>query len=352
MARPYHQRPMERERERPRHRRPRPAATDDRTSGGRSGTETRPRLPAEPSAANQRWRAVLAEGGPILADGAMGTMLFAAGLQFGDPPEVWNLSQPDVVRRIHRGYLEAGSRIVMTNTFGGNRLRLQLHGLQERVHDLNRTAAILLRAEVDAYARANPDAPLALVAGDIGPSGEIMAPLGTLEESEAVEVFAEQAAGLIAGGVDVIWIETMSHLSEITAAIEGARQAASDIPIVATMTFDTRGHTMMGVSPEQAVSALAALGVDAIGGNCGNGPDELLPVIEKMHAAMPDVVLVAKSNAGMPELVDLRAVYRADPQTMADAARGFQAAGARIIGACCGSSPEHLKAMAAAIGAA
>ena len=128
-------------------------------------------------------------------------------------------------------------------------------------------------------------------------------------------MFAEQAAALIAGGVDLIWIETMSHLSEIEAAIKGVRRASPGIPIVATMTFDTRGFTMMGVSPEAAVTALAAAGADAIGGNCGNGPDELLPVIEKMHAIAPDVVLVAKSNAGMPELVDLRAVYRAEPPT-------------------------------------
>ena len=293
---------------------------------------------------NERWRALLAEGGPIVADGAMGTMLFAAGLQFGDPPEVWNLSQPEVVRRIQRGYLEAGSRIVMTNTFGGNRLRLRLHGLDGRVAELNRTAAILLRTEVDAAGGQ------ALVAGDIGPTGEIMAPLGTLSEEEAVEVFAEQAAALIAGGVDLIWIETMSHLSEIKAAIQGVRQVSAGIPIIATMTFDTRGHTMMGVSPEAAVSALAAWGVDAIGGNCGNGPDELLPVIERMHAAAPDVLLVAKSNAGMPELVDMRAVYRADPSTMAEAAVGFRNAGARIIGACCGSTPAHLEAMGAALG--
>jgi methionine synthase I (cobalamin-dependent) len=295
------------------------------------------------SPANERWRALLAEGGPILADGAMGTMLFAAGLQFGDPPEVWNVSQPDVIRRIQRGYLEAGSRIVMTNTFGGNRLRLRLHGLDGRVAELNRTAAILLRTEVDAAGGR------ALVAGDIGPTGEIMAPLGTLSEEEAVNVFAEQAAALIAGGVDLIWIETMSHLSEIKAAIQGVRQVSAGIPIIATMTFDTRGHTMMGVSPEAAVSALAAWGVDAIGGNCGNGPDELLPVIERMHAAAPDVLLVAKSNAGMPELVDMRAVYRADPSTMAEAAIGFRQAGARIIGACCGSTPAHLEAMGAAL---
>jgi 5-methyltetrahydrofolate--homocysteine methyltransferase len=299
--------------------------------------------PAEPGPANARWRALLDEGGPILADGAMGTMLFASGLQFGDPPEVWNVSQPEVVRRIQRGYLEAGSRIVMTNTFGGNRLRLRLHGLHERVGELNRTAAILLRKEVDAAGGR------ALVAGDIGPTGEIMAPLGTLSDEEATEVFAEQAAALIAGGVDVIWIETMSHLSEIRAAIQGVRQVSADIPIIATMTFDTRGHTMMGVSPEQAVTSLAAWGADAIGGNCGNGPDELLPVIERMRAAAPDVTLVAKSNAGMPELVDMRAVYRADPATMAEAGLAFQSAGARIIGACCGSTPAHLKAMAEAL---
>jgi 5-methyltetrahydrofolate--homocysteine methyltransferase len=306
------------------------------------------KAPIRPRAAdgpeNRRWRDLLAEGHPILADGAMGTMLFASGLQFGDPPEAWNVAHPDVVRRIHRGYLDAGSRIVMTNTFGGNRLRLRLHGLDTRVAELNRTAAILLRAEVDAAGGR------ALVAGDIGPTGEIMAPLGTLDPDEAEDVFAEQAAALIAGGVDLIWIETMSHLSEIQAAIAGVRRASERIPIVATMTFDTRGHTMMGVSPEAAVTALAAAGADAIGGNCGNGPDELLPVIEKMHAVAPDVVLVAKSNAGMPELVDLRAVYRAEPATMAEAGLAFRDAGARVIGACCGSTPAHLAAMAEALG--
>ena len=330
----------------PRHRRPRPDAATGATAlqerpadGGEAPTS----IDLEPSPANAKWRALLAEGGPILADGAMGTMLFASGLQFGDPPEAWNVSHPEVVRRIHRGYLDAGSRIVMTNTFGGNRLRLRLHGLDKRVAELNRTAAILLRAEVDAAGGR------ALVAGDIGPTGEIMAPLGTLDADEATDVFAEQAAALIAGGVDLIWVETMSHLSEIEAAIRGARRASPTIAVIATMTFDTRGYTMMGVSPEQAARALLAAGANAIGGNCGNGPDELFPVIEKMHAVAPDAVLVAKSNAGMPELVDLRAVYRADPPTMAAAGVGFQAAGARIIGACCGSSPAHLAAMAEAL---
>ena len=231
----------------------------------------------------------------------------------------------------------------MTNTFGGNRLRLGLHGLDGRVAELNQTAAILLRAEVEAAGGH------ALVAGDIGPSGAIMAPVGTLDYGEAVDVFAEQATALVAGGVDLIWVETMSDLAEVRAAIEGVRRVSPGIPLIATMTFDTRGHTMMGVSPEQAVVALTAWGADAVGGNCGNGPDELLPVIERMRAAAPEAMLVAKSNAGMPELVDMRAVYRADPAMMAAKALAMREAGARIVGGCCGSTPEHLRAMAEAL---
>jgi 5-methyltetrahydrofolate--homocysteine methyltransferase len=296
---------------------------------------------APASATNERWRAVLAEAPTILADGAMGTMLFAEGLQFGDPPEAWNVSHPDVVRRIHRGYLEAGSRILMTNTFGGNRLRLSLHGLEHRVAELNRTAAVLLRSEVLAAGGT------ALVAGDIGPTGAIMAPVGTLEAPEAEDIFAEQAAALIGGGVDLIWIETMSDLGEIHAAVDGVRQVSPDIPIVATMTFDTRGHTMMGVSPEQAARELWSWGVDAVGGNCGNGPDELLPVMTRLRAAVPEAVLVAKSNAGMPELVDMRAVYRAQPDAFASQAIAMRDAGATIVGGCCGTTPAHVAAIAA-----
>jgi 5-methyltetrahydrofolate--homocysteine methyltransferase len=294
-------------------------------------------------AGRARWEALIATGRPVLADGAMGTMLFAAGLQFGDPPEAWNLAHPDIVRRVQRGYLDAGSTIVMTNTFGGNRLRLGLHRLEDRVAEINQTAAILLRGEVDAHGGS------ALVAGDIGPSGSILAPTGTLDYGEAVDVFAEQAAALIAGGVDLIWIETMSDLPEMRAAIEAVRRVSPGIPLVATMTFDTRGHTMMGVSPEQAVAALTAWGADAVGGNCGNGPDELLTVVARMRAADPAAVLVAKSNAGMPELVDMRAVYRTDPAEMAAQAAAMRAAGATIIGGCCGTTPQHLAAIAAAV---
>jgi 5-methyltetrahydrofolate--homocysteine methyltransferase len=275
-----------------------------------------------------------------MADGAMGTMLFEAGLKFGDPPEVWNVAHPELVRSVHRGYIDAGSKLILTNTFGGNRFRLGMHNLQSRVHDLNRTAAILLRAEVEAAGTG------ALVVGDIGPSGEILAPLGTLEYADAVEGFAEQAAALAAGGVDAFWIETMSALEEMQAAVEGVRKAAPDMPVITTMTFDTRGHTMMGVSPEKAVKALCELGAAAVGGNCGNGPDEILAVIKKMHAANPTAILVAKSNAGMPELVNGKAVYKAKPDDMAQYATDIREAGARVIGACCGSTPVHLKAMA------
>jgi 5-methyltetrahydrofolate--homocysteine methyltransferase len=298
-----------------------------------------------PSSA-QRWQALLAGPDIVLADGAMGTMLFEAGLQQGDPPEEWNLTRPEAVRGIHRAYLDAGARIVLTNTFGGNRFRLALSGMEDRVDEFNRAAAQLLREEVDAAGGGT------LVAGDIGPSGLILEPLGTLAFDEAMAGFAEQAAALVAGGVDILWIETMFDLEEVRAAIEGARSVAPGVPIVATMTFDTRGHTMMGVSPEQAATALLAMGADAIGANCGNGPDEILPVIVAMRAAAPHAILVAKSNVGIPTLVDGRAVYDTGPAEMARRAVEMRAAGATIVGGCCGSTPAHLRHMAAALGTA
>ncbi|MEO8462503.1 MAG: homocysteine S-methyltransferase family protein [Chloroflexota bacterium] len=301
--------------------------------------------PVTAAAARARWDALVGGGGVVVADGAMGTMLFAAGLQFGDPPEMWNVALPQgsMVRQIHRAYLDAGTQVILTNTFGGNRLRLSLHGNERHVGEVNQMAAAIARAEVDAADHH------ALVAGDIGPSGSLMDPIGTLAYDEAVDVFAEQAAALVAGGVDLIWIETMSDLQEIRAAIVGARQVAPGIPLIATMTFDTRGHTMMGVKPETAAHALVEWGADAIGGNCGNGPDELIPVIRQMRAVEPNAVLVGKSNAGMPELVDMKAVYRAEPAMMADYALEIREAGASIIGACCGSTPAHLAAMATAL---
>jgi len=289
------------------------------------------------------WEELLGRPGLVLADGGMGTMLMELGLQFGASPELWNVEHPDRVRLVHRGYLEAGSRVILTNTFGCNRLRLSLHNLQDRVVEFNKAAATLVRDEVrQAGGRA-------VVAGDIGPSGGILAPLGELEPAEATAAFAEQARGLIEGGVDVIWIETLSSLEEMRAAIDGVRQASAELPIVATMTFDTRGRTMMGVTPEQAVRELSGWGVSALGANCGNGPDEILSVIQKMKTAAPQAILVAKSNAGVPKLEKGRAVYGAGPEEMAAYATAVAEAGARVIGACCGSTPRHLEAMAAAL---
>ena len=290
------------------------------------------------------WADLVAGSRPIVADGAMGTMLMANGLEFGDPPELWNLEHPEIIRRVQRGYLDAGAQILLTNTFGGNRLRLELHGRADRVDQLNRTAAVLARVEVAAA-----DHP-AIVAGDIGPSGQIMAAIGgTLTPEIARDVFAEQARALAAGGADVIWIETMSDVSEIVAAIEGAKDVAPDLPVIATMSFDTRGRTMMGVTPEKAAEALLAAGAAAVGGNCGNGPEELVPVIERMRAAYPDAILVAKGNVGIPQLVGMTVEYPTTPDTMADFACRFRDVGADIIGACCGSTPPHLRAMAEAL---
>lgn len=290
------------------------------------------------------WAELLRSGDPIVADGAMGTMLMANGLEFGDPPELWNVEHPEIIRRVQRGYLDAGAQILLTNTFGGSRSRLDLHGRADRVEQLNRTAAVLARVEVDAAEHP------AIVAGDIGPSGQLMQAIGgTLTPEEAREVFAEQARALALAGVDVLWIETMSDVSETVAAIRGAHDAAPNVPVIATMSFDTRGHTMMGVSPERAAEALLDAGAAAVGGNCGNGPEELVPVIQKMRAAFPDAVLVAKGNVGVPQLVGLTVEYPTTPETMADFARQFRDAGANIIGACCGSTPPHLRAMAEAL---
>jgi 5-methyltetrahydrofolate--homocysteine methyltransferase len=218
-----------------------------------------------------------------------------------------------------------------------------MHNLEGRVPELNRAGARLAREAVQAMGG------LALVAGDIGPSGRILAPLGDMEFDEAVEGFAEQAAALTEAGVDLFWIETMSDLEEVHAAMEGVRRAAGDAILITTMTFDTRGRTMMGVTPEEAARALLGWGASAVGGNCGNGPDEIEAVVRKMRAVAPEAVLVAKANAGIPRLEKGRAVYGAGPAEMAEYATTVAGAGARIIGACCGSTPAHLEAMAAAL---
>jgi methionine synthase I (cobalamin-dependent) len=280
----------------------------------------------------------LAAGETILADGAMGTMLQTAGLEKGHPPEDLNVSRPEMVLSVHRQYVEAGSELILTNSFGGTGLRLAKHGLEGQIYELNRRAAELAREAGDV-----------LVAGSIGPTGEFFAPVGTLSAEEATEAFAEQAKGLADGGVDLLVIETMADLQEAEAAINGA-QLTTNLPLVCSMTFDTKLHTMMGVSPKKAAETLTSWGVQAIGANCGTGPEEVERVMEQMKEALPDAVLWAKPNAGVPRLVEGRAEYDATPELMAEYAVRFEDLGVRIVGGCCGSTPEHIAAMAQALG--
>jgi len=282
----------------------------------------------------------LASGDVLIADGATGTMLQAAGLPTGMPGEAWVLERPEEIMKLHRAYVEAGSQLILTTTFGGTRVRLKKAGLEARVAEINTRAAELARqvAGDDFY-----------VGGDIGPTGEMMAPIGSLTYEAAVEMFAEQARALAAGGVDVIYIETMSDLNEAKAAVEGARQAC-DLPVFCTFSFDTHGRTNMGVSPTQAAQAMAALGVPATGANCGHEPEEVLDILPQMRQAAPDAYLIAKPNAGIPHMVKRQVVYDATPERMAELAVRYVELGARIVGTCCGSSPAHIAAIAAALG--
>jgi methionine synthase I (cobalamin-dependent) len=279
----------------------------------------------------------------LLADGATGTNYFQMGLTSGDAPELWNFDHPDRVRSLHRRFIDAGADIILTNSFGGNRYRLKLHDSQDRVRDINMAAAANARAEADASHR-----PVA-VAGSMGPTGEIFQPVGALSHEDGVAAFAEQAAALKEGGVDVLWIETMSSREELAAAVEGAQTAG--LPIVTTMSFDTNGRTMMGITPA-AFAALAdtlAVKPAAIGANCGVGAAELVATVLGITAATPATVVVAKGNCGIPQYVDGHIHYDGTPELMADYARIARDAGARIIGGCCGTSPEHLAAMRRAL---
>jgi len=281
---------------------------------------------------------LLSERGVLLVDGATGTQLMAADLEPGDAPERLNLDRPEVVHRLHESYVNAGSDIVLTNTFGGSRFRLKLHKLDDRVVEINRLAAQHARHVVDQLDRR------VLVAGSIGPTGELLSPLGTLEPADAEAAFAEQAQGLTEGGADLLWIETMSSLDEVDAAVLGARQR-SDLPIVVTMSFDTAGRTMMGVTGAMAATRLAELGVAAMGANCGNNLADTEAALAQMVAVAPDIPIVAKANAGIPQWVGTDLVYSGSPEVMAAHAHRVRSAGVSVIGGCCGNNPSHLALM-------
>ncbi len=281
---------------------------------------------------------LLDTGATTLLDGGMGTLLQERGLADGGAGELWNVDRPDVIRAVHEAYAIAGARVLTTNTFGGTRPRLQMHQLEDRVHELNEAAARIARAVADEHG--------ILVAGDLGPTGELMAPLGTMDADLATSYFAEQLAGLRDGGIDLVLIETMSDIAEVEAAVAAARQVVPEAPVIVTMSFDTNLRTMMGVRPADAVRQLGLAGVEAVGANCGRGPDEMTAIAAQMvEARQEGQLLVAQSNAGLPQVVGDHFEYDASPADMGRHAAALRELGIDLIGACCGSTPDHLEAM-------
>ncbi len=285
---------------------------------------------------------LLETNGYLVIDGAMGTELFAAGLTSGDSPELWNVENPEAVQAVHRAYVAAGSDIILTNTFGGTRFRMKLHKLQDRVDEINQAATANARLAADEVERT------VLVAGSMGPTGELLFPLGELTAQEAQKGFAEQAAALTAGGADLLWLETLSSLEEMEAGVKGA-QSVSDLPIVVTMSYDTAGRTMMGVTGTEMGARLAELGVSATGANCGANLADTESAVTQIKEANGGLPVVSKGNAGIPVWVGSDLHYDGTPEIMAAHAYRLRQAGISIIGSCCGSTPEHIAYISAVL---
>ncbi len=286
----------------------------------------------------------------ILCDGAMGTTLYARGVFINRCYDELNVSQPDLVRSVHEEYLQAGAELIETNTFGANSFRLLRYGFQDQVFAINQAGARLARQAVEQLN--DKQAGKAWVAGSIGPLGVHLEPLGKTSLDEARAAFAEQIRGLAAGGpgvgVDLLVIETIVALNEAEQAIAAAREVAPHLPVLAMITVDEEANCLDGSSPEAAASRLAAWGADAIGCNCSAGPATILTALERLAAAT-SLPLVAMPNAGMPRAVDGRNIYLCSPEYMASFARKFLKAGAQFIGGCCGTTPNHIRAMKSAL---
>jgi 5-methyltetrahydrofolate--homocysteine methyltransferase len=280
----------------------------------------------------------------LLADGATGTNMMAMGLPAGQAADLWNLQAPEKVTDLHSAFVKAGADIILTNTFSANRFRLSLDHAEHLTTDINVAAARLARAA--SQAAEHP----VIVAGAMGPTGELMQPHGSMTHESALAAFTEQANALAEGGVDVIWIETIYAFDELLAAVTAA--ASTGLPVASTMTFDTAGRTMMGNTPEQASefmhSSLPQL--IAYGANCGAGPSMLVDTISKFsRCANDNDIIIAKGNCGIPQSIDGQIVYSGDDETMWRYARLVRDCGARIIGGCCGTTPARLKTIASAL---
>ncbi len=286
---------------------------------------------------------LIAEKGVLLADGATGTNLFAMGLEAGEAPEMWNEDQPAKIVKLHQDFVDAGADIILTNSFGGTRHRLKLHHAQDRVFELNRKAAEIARGVADGCDRT------VIVAGSVGPTGELLQPLGALSYEDAVIAFVEQIEGLKAGGADIAWIETMSAPEEIRAAAEAAIKCG--MPYTYTGSFDTAGKTMMGLHPKDIHGVTSEFDAHpvAVGANCGVGASDILASLLDMTDADASATIIVKGNCGIPEFRGSEIHYSGTPLLMAEYARMAIDAGATIIGGCCGTSCDHMRAMRTAI---
>jgi methionine synthase I (cobalamin-dependent) len=274
----------------------------------------------------------------ILADGATGTNLFGMGLETGDPPEPWNIDHKDRRRSLHQGFVDAGSDLFLTNSFGGTSYRLKLHNLEKRVFELNKAAGVIAREVADQADR------LVIVAGSMGPTGEMIEPHGLMTSREATDAFRAQAEGLAEGGADVLWLETMYAMEELEAAMEAVKDIG--LPVCATMSFDTAGKTMMGITPSNLAKKSKDLNLSGFGANCGIGAPDLLATINDISKNVdPGTVVISKANCGIPEFVDGNITYSGTEELMSEYVQIAINSGAKIIGGCCGTSFDHVRAM-------